>query len=204
MHACTHTPWKLSSPPPPAPPPPPPLLQARLLTTTHHIPLTTSQPPPNSRDAAEPQRRSLLFPPPRAGAPVENLFPVVVEDVSKEEQVLVFPRVWEVSRGAALAAGRPPALCLPPAPPQPLPPSSPSFLPQVLAFVLDAPRLPMMPLLSSATTSLLPPPPPLLQVAAFVRDVVAAHGPIDHAVSCFGAWWSGGERRGRGQGAACM
>ncbi|PSC75546.1 peroxisomal trans-2-enoyl-reductase-like [Micractinium conductrix] len=49
------------------------------------------------------------------GAPVENLFPVVVEDVSKEEQV-----------------------------------------------------------------------------AAFVRDVVAAHGPIDHAVSCFGAWWSGG------------
>lgn len=30
------------------------------------------------------------------------------------------------------------------------------------------------------------------QCAAFVKEVVAAHGPIDHAVSCFGAWWQKG------------
>eukprot|EP00887_Chlorella_sp_A99_P007128 scaffold2.g7128.t1 len=50
-----------------------------------------------------------------AGAPVENLHPVVVEDVSKEEQC-----------------------------------------------------------------------------SAIVKQVVAEHGEIDHAVSCFGAWWQGG------------
>lgn len=27
----------------------------------------------------------------------------------------------------------------------------------------------------------------------FVADVTAQHGEIDHAVSCFGAWWQGGE-----------
>ncbi|KAL4855773.1 3-oxoacyl-[acyl-carrier-protein] reductase FabG [Chlorella vulgaris] len=30
------------------------------------------------------------------------------------------------------------------------------------------------------------------QCAAFVREVVQQHGDIDHAVSCFGAWWQGG------------
>jgi NAD(P)-dependent dehydrogenase (short-subunit alcohol dehydrogenase family) len=35
------------------------------------------------------------------------------------------------------------------------------------------------------------------QCAAFVEEVVRLHGPIDHAVSCFGAWWQGGERRRR-------
>lgn len=26
-----------------------------------------------------------------------------------------------------------------------------------------------------------------------MADVTALHGEIDHAVSCFGAWWQGGE-----------
>ncbi|KAL4432189.1 hypothetical protein ABPG77_005951 [Micractinium sp. CCAP 211/92] len=30
------------------------------------------------------------------------------------------------------------------------------------------------------------------QCRRFVETLVAQHGPIDHAVSCFGAWWSGG------------
>lgn len=30
------------------------------------------------------------------------------------------------------------------------------------------------------------------QCAAFVHEVVEQHGAIDHAVSCFGAWWQGG------------
>jgi NAD(P)-dependent dehydrogenase (short-subunit alcohol dehydrogenase family) len=30
------------------------------------------------------------------------------------------------------------------------------------------------------------------QCAAFVEQVVAEHGEIDHAISCFGAWWQGG------------
>ena len=32
------------------------------------------------------------------------------------------------------------------------------------------------------------------QCSAFVAQVVGQHGPIDHAVSCFGAWWQGGAR----------
>lgn len=31
-----------------------------------------------------------------------------------------------------------------------------------------------------------------MQVKAFVEGVVAEHGQVDHAVSCFGAWWQGG------------
>ena len=32
--------------------------------------------------------------------------------------------------------------------------------------------------------------------AAFVQQVLKEHGEIDHAVSCFGAWWQGGESAG--------
>lgn len=36
------------------------------------------------------------------------------------------------------------------------------------------------------------PKPQCLQVKALVDGVVREHGQVDHAVSCFGAWWQGG------------